>query len=220
MAPPTIANMMPVKERILKPRFDGGGYPIVNLSINGQTRNRKYHRLVMEDFIGPCPKGLEVRHLDGNRVNSRLDNLAYGTRVENCADTKRYDRLSFSDIHSFAKLNEAQVSEILNSQSRICRLARHYGVASSTVADIRCGRNWKHVKRPEHVPYVEISTKGEDNPFTKLNEEHVIEIIRSPLKGVVLANRYSVSADTIYAIRSGRSWKHIFQAKPATELAP
>ena len=53
----------------------------------------------MRAFVGPCPDGQQVRHLDGNPVNNRWapgataeeviaagGNLIYGTPAENCED--------------------------------------------------------------------------------------------------------------------------------------
>lgn len=48
------------------------------------------HRLVMMAFIGPCPDGMEVRHLDGDPTNNNLDNLRYGTRPQNQEDAVRH----------------------------------------------------------------------------------------------------------------------------------
>lgn len=47
------------------------------------------HRLVMLAFVGPCPDGLQTRHLNGDSMNNALDNLAYGTASENNIDTVR-----------------------------------------------------------------------------------------------------------------------------------
>src|SRR5512135_1179056 len=33
------------------------------------------HRAVLEAFSGPCPEGMECRHLDGNRRNNHISNL-------------------------------------------------------------------------------------------------------------------------------------------------
>lgn len=56
---------------------------------------RPVHRLVGAAFLGPLSEGMETRHLDGNRLNSRLDNLRYGTRSEN-----RYDQIAHG-THTF-----------------------------------------------------------------------------------------------------------------------
>lgn len=65
---------------------------------NGRHWNVTAHALVMRAFVGPCPDGQQVRHLDGDPTNNRWapgseeetkalgGNLIYGTPVENCED--------------------------------------------------------------------------------------------------------------------------------------
>ena len=52
-------------------------------------KSYRVHKLVMEAFVGPCPDGFEVRHLDDNPDNNTLGNLVYGTRGENLLDRVR-----------------------------------------------------------------------------------------------------------------------------------
>lgn len=66
------------------------GYRTVKLRRDGIYVNMPIHRLVTAAFLGPCPEGLEVRHLDGNALNNDLSNLAYGTSSENKLDTVRH----------------------------------------------------------------------------------------------------------------------------------
>jgi hypothetical protein len=66
------------------------GYVALGLCREGQMATKTVHNLVMEAFIGPCPEGQEIRHLDGNPANPQLDNLAYGTSYENKLDTIRH----------------------------------------------------------------------------------------------------------------------------------
>jgi hypothetical protein len=72
----------------LKPLPQRLGHSTVYL---GRKDQRYIHRLVLEAFVGPCPDGMECRHLDGNPGNNRLDNLAWGTRAENQADSIRHE---------------------------------------------------------------------------------------------------------------------------------
>lgn len=51
------------------------------------------HRAVLIAFDGAQPTSVLGRHLDGNRGNNRLDNLAWGSRQENAQDTARTGRL-------------------------------------------------------------------------------------------------------------------------------
>ncbi len=61
------------------------------------------HRLVALAFIGPCPEGYEVMHLNGNKLDNRPDNLQYGTHLENMHDIYRQggklSKLTEEDVH-------------------------------------------------------------------------------------------------------------------------
>ena len=67
-----------------------GGYKFLALHDGKRSKSHRVHRLVLEAFIGPCPKGMECRHLDGNGSNNRLENLKWGTIEENWEDKRRH----------------------------------------------------------------------------------------------------------------------------------
>ena len=69
-----------VKERVLRPGPTRSGH--VSVAI-GKGNSRLVHRLVLEAFVGPCPDGCEVLHLNHDPADNRLVNLKYGTRSEN-----------------------------------------------------------------------------------------------------------------------------------------
>lgn len=78
----------PVKGRIRKtPLCDG--YPQISLGGDKKTVT-KVHRLVAAAFIGPRPAGMEVRHLNGDPTDNRVENLQYGTPSENSYDTVKH----------------------------------------------------------------------------------------------------------------------------------
>jgi hypothetical protein len=79
------------KGRLMKTNVDPAGYWQLGFRRgDGKSRTQKVHQLVAAAFLGPRPEGLEVRHLDGNKLNNRLDNLAYGTPSENSLDSIRH----------------------------------------------------------------------------------------------------------------------------------
>lgn len=66
------------------------GYPTVSLVQNNKHVMRPVHVLIAAAFLGARPPEMEVRHLDGNKLNCVLSNLAYGTRSENVRDRVRH----------------------------------------------------------------------------------------------------------------------------------
>lgn len=71
---------------ILKASPGWAGYLKVSLSKPGVIRSYHVHRLVAATFLGPCPEGQQVRHLDGDPLNNTLTNLRYGTVSDNALD--------------------------------------------------------------------------------------------------------------------------------------
>jgi hypothetical protein len=77
--------------RFLRPgACDRCGHLLVCCCSRGRKRTTQVHRLVLAAFVGPCPDGMECRHLDGNPANNRIENLCWGTRAENNADRVRH----------------------------------------------------------------------------------------------------------------------------------
>jgi len=62
---------------------DANGYKVVCIPTEIASMSFGVHRLVMLAFVGPCPPGHEVDHIDGDRANNWLPNLEYVTRTEN-----------------------------------------------------------------------------------------------------------------------------------------
>jgi len=70
---------------MLTPWLDGDGYPTV--TINGE--DVPVHLLVLEQFHGPRPYGMEGCHGPGGRQDNRASELRWGTHRENEWDKKR-----------------------------------------------------------------------------------------------------------------------------------
>lgn len=65
---------------------DRRGYLQLHMTIGGRHVTRKVHALVALAFLGVRPEGLQVRHLNGNKLDNRSANLAYGTPSQNTQD--------------------------------------------------------------------------------------------------------------------------------------
>jgi hypothetical protein len=72
------------EERIIRNNVGSSGYYQVALSVEGGPQKfHRIHRLVLEAFVSPCPKGKECNHKDGNKLNNNLENLEWVTKSEN-----------------------------------------------------------------------------------------------------------------------------------------
>lgn len=60
---------------------------------NAKKRKMRAHRFICEVFHGPAPSpDHEVRHLNGNPKDNRIENLRWGTAAENAQDRIRHGR--------------------------------------------------------------------------------------------------------------------------------
>lgn len=73
----------PLKGRVLRPGSTKTGRLQVNLSKNNNSWVVSVHALVALAFLGPCPDGREIDHVNGDCRDNRLANLEYVTHQEN-----------------------------------------------------------------------------------------------------------------------------------------
>ena len=133
-----------VCERIRKQYTDKDGYSIICLAKVGVIKAYKVHVLVMRAFIGPRPTNFDIRHLDSNPSNNNLENLKYGTRIENMEDARKLGRLK-GEYRGFKKLIPIQVREIkkqisLGSSQYV--IAKNFSISQATVSMIATGKTW------------------------------------------------------------------------------
>jgi hypothetical protein len=155
----------PVKGRLLKPtihidhkRIKPYCWRTVWIRFDdGSKRLRTVAVLMLESFVSPRPyPKAEARHLNDQSLDDRLENLDWGSRLQNARDAVLNERLTIVNrrgtSNGSAKLTEADVLAILAEYAAggVTRqeLAEQYGVAESTISHIICGGSWQHVQRP------------------------------------------------------------------------
>jgi len=141
--------------RVLKPGYNG---PVANVGLcrDGRSRSFRVHQLVMRAFVGPCPEGMEVCHGPAGRLDNRLVNLSYGTRLKNNGEDKRRDgTLPIGIRNASAVLTDEIVRECRTraAAGETCRaLAREFGVSDATIAEAVTGTAWPHIIQPPPLP--------------------------------------------------------------------
>lgn len=140
-------------DRILKPvKRSKYGHGCVYLSKDSNKKQCFIHRLVLETFVGPCPEGMECRHLDGNPKNNKLSNLKWGTKKENQEDSKKHGtRVDNSGSKQWkAKLDDNKIREILQllEMNESCAsIANKFSVSVRNIYYIKQNKIWKHIER-------------------------------------------------------------------------
>lgn len=119
--------------RYLSPWFGNAGYLQVRLKHrNGHTVTLGIHRLLCLCFKPPKddPKDLFVNHLDGNKINNKLNNLEWVTPLENVEHAGREGLTEKCKPVSLIKIDSW---EIVNYPS-IVKCARALGVSKDMVS--------------------------------------------------------------------------------------
>lgn len=108
----------------------------------------KIHRLVAIHFISN-PMGYEtVNHINGIKIDNRVENLEWMTREQNTSHAHSIGLFdsSYQNAKS-SRLIEREVIEIRrDTLNRYQDIADKYGVSLSTIKAIKTNRIWKKIK--------------------------------------------------------------------------
>lgn len=132
--------------RIMAQTLFNGRYFQVTLSHDGRRVTEYVHRLVCGAFNNPPEEGqTDVAHWDGNGMNNHASNLRWATPLENSQDTIRHGRTGRGDKHPLSILTFEVVKDIRDNGTHATdsEIAERFGVAKSTVQNVRLGHKWK-----------------------------------------------------------------------------
>lgn len=194
----------------LKATVNHDGYFRVTVVPNGKRKGVFVHVLMALTYIGEKPSEKhEVRHKDGNPQNNHPSNLEWSTHARNMEDVWVH-RGGFNN-----KLTRDQVSvirqRILNGEDDLT-ISKDYGVTKTCINQIKRGNVWKDVLPDASQVKRFAGSKGSAHPYSKLNEEQVVEIremLAQGRTGSEIARSYGVNKTVVSGIKLGKTWKHV-----------
>lgn len=130
----------------LKGNVDTRGYLRFKISRNGEKITIKSHVLVLLAFKGARPDGMWGLHKDDNKLNNKIENLYWGTPLENHNDRRRNGR-SFSGEKNGRSILTEKIVASMRLEQRVkygdtSKIARKYGVSYSQAKEILDGHSW------------------------------------------------------------------------------
>lgn len=190
------------------------GYLQVKMTLpDGDKKTRLMHEVVLTTFVGPCPPGMECRHLNGIRMDNRLCNLAWGTHVENMDDQRRHGTLRIGSRSHLARMTEAQIEDIFRraaSGERYSSIAKSLGERVEFIANILSKVGWQHIG--EKYPDFPNMREGSRNWLAKLDEDNVVLVramARDGWSQQAIADHFGVSKSAIQQAVTRNTWKHV-----------
>ena len=128
------------------------GYLFVGLWCRNKNKYvaKTVHRLVLFTFVGSPPTSKhEGCHSGGNQKNNCIENLRWGTRKENVADTIKHGTWARGARHHLSKLTPEIVRQLRSrpyERGFQKEMAKRLGVSQPTLSAAMSNKTWRHVK--------------------------------------------------------------------------
>lgn len=131
---------------VKKFKYNKKGYPFTNFYIEGKCKSFLVHKLFAMLYLGECPEGKEVDHIDNNRANTSPSNLRYVTKSEN--NKKSYESCN-RNVKGFNNANNKydkdtllNAKKLLDSGKSYTEVSKITNIGKGTIARIANGAHF------------------------------------------------------------------------------
>lgn len=181
--------------RKLKTWINRRGYRCVGPFAQGRQVKRPVSWFVALAFHGAPAKGMDCRHLNGDKTNDRPENLAWGTRAENAQDCAYYGGFGYTvvQVHEARKLAKENVP--------YPAIATRLGLTEGQVNGISRGTTAGYVPEPDGSKYQPHKKVFSTPPELKA------KIIADRSRGLTIrqiAKKYCITKDRVWHSVKGR----------------
>ena len=202
--------------RIAKGTSHRQGYVSAVLTLRGRAQTTFVHRLVMAAFVGPCPAGHSVNHINGVKTDNRLANLEYLTpsgQMHHAVRTGLVVRPTGADHPNCVWPDE----DVADWRRRYMRgestgeIAAAVGASKTGVHEAVSGRKRRAVT---DVPPVLMrpQTVGDADSQTRYSDAMVRVWRRLYAEGVrcaVIARAYETTTQAVWQVVTGKKRRHV-----------
>jgi HNH endonuclease/NUMOD4 motif len=123
------------KEKILKLFIAAGGYYRVNLTNEDGISHLLVHRLIAKEFIPNPDNLLYIDHIDGDKLNNKVENLRWATRQQNNFNATKYRKHTsskYKGVRLHTQCNKFRASITFNGKSQYLGLFDNEEDAANT----------------------------------------------------------------------------------------
>lgn len=124
------------ERKALVGKIHKSGYREVLINHNGKRKYILVHRLVLQTFKENTGNKRTVNHIDGNKLNNRLENLEWATDSENQIHAIKNKLI----LH---KINYEIAEKIREDKGSHRELAIKYNIGKTTIGYIKKNKRWK-----------------------------------------------------------------------------
>lgn len=115
----------------VKLSITNGGYVSVSCKArkvaDNISRSVGIHRLIYEAFKGEIPEGMEIDHIDCNKMNNNPDNLRIVTRSENMNNPLTKEKIKGNPWSEFGKKFKEHFGDSVSDNIKHNLYAKEYG---------------------------------------------------------------------------------------------
>lgn len=212
-----LGNVLATSRRIhvvMKLRRGNSGYYQVNLFSGKKARTFLIHRLVAMRFVDGYSEGLEVNHIDGNKLNNCFTNLEWVTKKQNKQHAIKTGLVNFvGENHPLSVLTDKNVIDIVNLRNSgmgLREISESLDIPFFAVKDVSSGRTWKHLFS-DGLNMKKFKNIGDRHSNAKITSKDAVDIVLMNAGGVgihALSDKFGLSSRSIMDILQGKTWKH------------